>query len=64
MHLLRQGCFIPRRQHQEMDGTLRPSVGEVRVRGRVAALLVDTGYPADAMPLAAVRRLLPCTVRS
>lgn len=27
---------------------------------RVAALLVDTGYPTDAMSLAGMRRLLPC----
>lgn len=28
---------------------------------RVTALLVDTGYPPDAMPLSELRRLLPCT---
>ncbi|MBI4590429.1 MAG: amidohydrolase family protein [Candidatus Rokubacteria bacterium] len=29
---------------------------------RVGALLVDTGYPSGAMPLAEMRRLLPCAV--
>ena len=29
---------------------------------RIAALLVDTGYPAVAMPLAEMRRALPCAV--
>jgi predicted TIM-barrel fold metal-dependent hydrolase len=32
------------------------------VEGRVAALLVDTGYPPQAMPLARMRRELPCEV--
>ncbi len=30
--------------------------------GRVQSLLVDTGYPPDAMSLAAMRQLLPCAV--
>ena len=28
----------------------------------VSALLVDTGYPPDAMPLAEMRRILPCPI--
>lgn len=29
---------------------------------RVEALLIDTGYPPEAMPLAEMRRLLPCAI--
>jgi len=31
-------------------------------QSRVAALLVDTGYPPEAMPLLEMRRLLPCSI--
>jgi predicted TIM-barrel fold metal-dependent hydrolase len=38
------------------------AAGAWLAQSRVAALLVDTGYPPDAMPLADMRRLLPCEV--
>jgi hypothetical protein len=34
----------------------------VLAESRVEALLVDTGYPPGAMPLAEMRRLLPCAI--
>lgn len=36
--------------------------GRLLSESRVSALLVDTGYPAGAMPLAEMRRLLPCAI--
>jgi predicted TIM-barrel fold metal-dependent hydrolase len=45
----------------ERRRTLGPEGARVALgQSRVEALLVDTGYPADAMPLADMRRLLPC----
>jgi predicted TIM-barrel fold metal-dependent hydrolase len=42
---------------------LGPAAAASAVTGAgVAALLVDTGYPPDAMPLAEMRRLLPCPI--
>jgi len=38
------------------------AVGRLFTEARVAALLVDTGYPPEAMPLADVGRLLSCAV--
>lgn len=38
------------------------AAGRLLAERRVAALLVDTGYPPDAMSLAEMRRLLPCRI--
>jgi hypothetical protein len=38
------------------------AVRRVLAESRVEALLVDTGYPPGAMPLAEMRRLLPCAI--
>jgi len=51
------GAVLARRRALGPDAARR-AVTE----GRVAALLVDTGYPADAMPLDEMRRLLPCPI--
>jgi len=75
-HVLHTGYF--RRTLHELARRLgtEPSVAAVLERrralgegarralaeSRVAALLVDTGYPPRAMPLAQMRRALPCQV--
>ena len=46
----------------ERRRALGDRTGRALVESRVAALLVDTGYPPQAMPLAEMRRDLPCQV--
>ncbi len=38
------------------------AAGRWLTESRVRGLLVDTGYPPDAMPLAEMRRLVPCRI--
>ena len=50
-------AILARRRQLGAEPACR-SVGE----GGVTALLADTGYPPEAMPLAEMRRLLPCAI--
>ena len=45
----------------EARARTNPSVGTFSKAG-IEALLIDTGYPVEAMPLHAMRALLPCQV--
>lgn len=45
---------------RKVDGAAE--AGRLLSESRVSALLVDTGYPPGAMPLAEMRRLLPCAI--
>jgi len=40
----------------------RQAAHHALVESRVTALLVDTGYPPEAMPLTEMRRMLPCAI--
>jgi uncharacterized protein len=65
LHALAERLGTPATPDAVLDARRRlgPDAGRTHFAGaRIAALLADSGYPADAMPLAEMRRHLGCAV--